>query len=386
MRFVKDGEAVVEALDVRGIWALGLRGNGARVAVVDTGINPQHVGGAPPVWERDFTGENDPRDEPSMHGSRVAACIRCVAPECDLINAKVYRRDRYPTKSNVAEAVGILVGLGVDVINISLDFDPDRCYPVFGPTLGIVGGALVVSQELDRGSACELCLACWDAVNRGIAVVAAAGNRWGKPMGCPARSPGAVSVVATWTSEQEHYFWSSRSWIRRVWEWRIRGHVGREFGTSFSAGYTSGEIAIMLPIAREYPWLDARNRIVGTSSRGTLTAVEMLRRLMFRATDQRPEDPAESKHLPRSRDNERSVVLALARGRLDSTPAGHASAISALRPIDPSSVSGAHRLEVFRYLTGLKQQVETLETDGAEFIVSQGLSAVLRRWSTTYSK
>lgn len=385
-RFVQGGEAVIEALDVKAIWDLGLRGKGARVAVVDTGIDPQRVNGAPPVWERDFTGENNPRDQPPRHGSEVAACVRCIAPECDLINAKVHRPGRFPTKSKVAEAVRTLADVGVDVINISLDFDAGTCAPMFRPTMRSLHGAILVSKELDRSTTCDLCLACWDAVNQGIAVVVAAGNRWGKPIQCPGRSPGAVTAVAAWTSpEEKQYFWSSRSWIRRVWEWRILGNVGRKFGTSFSAAFTAGEIALLLPLAREYTWLDARNRIVGKSpTRGTTKAIEMLRRLIFRATGEIVETASESENQEwRSRENERTVILALALGRLYNDLAGHAKAINELMPIDPSSVSGTHRLEVFQYLSMLNQQVDALEADPAEFMRSQGLPELLRRWGTT---
>jgi hypothetical protein len=382
---VRGGEAVVEALDVKGIWDLGLNGKGSRVAVIDTGINPAEVSGAPPVWERDFTRGDDPRDQLPTHGSRVAACIRCIAPDCDLFNAKVYRAGQRLTKAKVAEAVATLANVGVDVINISLDLAAGRCDPTFRPVLGSLGSALMVSNELDRSSACELCLSCWDAAKQGIAVVAAAGNRWGKRMQCPARCPGALGVEATWTSpEERHYFWSSRSWVRRLWEYKILGNVGRWFGTSFSAAYTSGEIALLLPFTRERGWLEARNRIIEKSPRKTLTAVEMLRRLTFHPARRLEGDVRELEHQERPNpESERSVILALARGHLHKTPAGQASAIDALRPIDPSSVSGAHRSEVVQYLSVLNQHVDALGADAAAYMASQDLPQLIHQWGAT---
>jgi Protein of unknown function (DUF2442) len=95
------------------------------------------------------------------------------------LNAKVIPRGQPATKSEVPRAVRDLRDVGVDIINISLDFDAEECNPTLVPALGKFAEALLVTKELDRDTACDLCLACWDVAESGVAIVAAAGNRWG---------------------------------------------------------------------------------------------------------------------------------------------------------------------------------------------------------------
>lgn len=389
IRFVSGGEAVIEALDTNSIRDLGLHGSGARVAVIDTGINSAELDGARPVWRRDFVGANAVTESWREHGTQVANCIRLIAPDCELLDAAVVHPRVTPTKTKAAEAVMAACEAGANVVNISLDFDADGCEPTFGPRMvkwPELPGVIVLENQLNRDTACELCLACWDAVNKGVAVIVAAGNRWGKRTQCPGRAPGVLTVEARWSSPAEYrYFWSSRSWLRRIWEWRIWGNVGRKFGTSFSAGYTTGEIALLLPFVRRHGWLDARDRIIGAGRfRRNLTTPEMLRRLVFEY-EYDLKTVISSDLLPNT-ESKRAVILALAFSALYQNLAGQLRTLDFLRQADPKSLPTEYRTEVVHYLSRLVKQLESLPAEARILFKDQELAALRTEWTVTEHK
>lgn len=388
--FVDLGEEVLRVLQIQDLWKMGLEGISVQVAIVDTGLNSSEIEGASPVLEVDFTGEDDTRDRKPHHGTRVANCVRLIAPKCELINAKVIPRTGSGSKAVAAKAVNYLGTNGADVINISLDFNADGCNPTFRPVIESLDGALHTRDELDRSTACVLCLACWDVAVSGVPVIVAAGNRWGKVIQCPARAPGVLYVTPTWLSPAERdYFWSSRFWLRRWWEWRISGSVGRNFGTSFSSAYTSGEIALLMPYIRSIGWLEARERISAPGSKSTTTAMEMYQRLIadHPATLRRHSVGNASliqitleKHGARNSISEARVVEALDLAFEHSYMSAHAKAIEELGEVDPISVSRAHRSRVCDYLSSLHDAVKAMDSDTRSFLLEVGLPNQERRW------
>lgn len=163
------------------LWEEGLRGEGTRIAVIDTGIDVDH-----PDFEgriaatSDFTGEG-PGDR-NGHGTHCASIAagsgaayegkyRGVAPAATIYAAKVLRANGQGMMSTVMAGIEWAVDQGVHIINLSLG----------GPGPGDGSDALS-----------EMCDA---AVADGVTVVVAAGNDG--PNGYTIGSPGSARSVIT---------------------------------------------------------------------------------------------------------------------------------------------------------------------------------------------
>ena len=158
---------------------LAATGRGVTVAILDTGIDPNHpelrssyAGGV------DFVGDDlDPTEERQVldddldghvdeaygHGTHVAGIVHLVAPEARLLAVRVLDSDGRGSLLDVVAGVRWAMAHGAKVINLSL-------------------GSLTRSVALQHALA--------DARDMGIAVVVAAGNwattsRWSSPPACP---------------------------------------------------------------------------------------------------------------------------------------------------------------------------------------------------------
>jgi subtilisin family serine protease len=113
-------------------WAWGgSAGEGARVCIVDSGIEPDHPAVVPVARrmtvEVDDTGlahaSEDTEVDVSGHGTACASIVRRVAPECELTSMRVMQRGK---KGSRGSGMDLLAGLawavkeGFDVINLSL--------------------------------------------------------------------------------------------------------------------------------------------------------------------------------------------------------------------------------------------------------------------------
>lgn len=163
------------------VWAAGFTGNGIKVGIVDTGIDPNHPDFANRIAQmKDFSGEG-PADNHG-HGTHVAGIVggsgagsggkyKGVAPECSFYTAKVLRGDGSGSTSAVMSGLEWAVQQGVQVINLSLGSD------------GACDGTDALSVTCDA------------AVSRGIAVCVAAGNAG--PGAATVGSPGCAKTVLT---------------------------------------------------------------------------------------------------------------------------------------------------------------------------------------------
>ncbi len=157
----------------------GQGGAGARVAVLDTGIDCGHedlAGGC--VYGANFSGAAQPFDDHG-HGTHVAGIIGArangvgtigVAPESTVYAVKVLAANGSGALSWVAAGIDWAVANGMDVVNMSLS-------------------ASVTSQALNDAVAA--------AQAAGVVVVAAAGNTGCcNTVGYPAKLPGVLAVGA----------------------------------------------------------------------------------------------------------------------------------------------------------------------------------------------
>ncbi len=169
--------------------AFGARGEGAKVAVLDTGVDASHpdLQGAVAEWrEFDRRGKmvpgSDPRDS-GEHGTHVAGTIAggdvsgChigVAPKADLYVGLVLDGEHGGTDAQVLAGMDWAIRRGVDVINMSLG----------GLLLGPVVTDVYQAQLIN-------------ALNAGVLVVAAIGNDGAQMTGSPGNDIFALAVGAT---------------------------------------------------------------------------------------------------------------------------------------------------------------------------------------------
>ncbi len=172
----------IKAVKAREAWSLSRRGQGARVLVLDTGIDKDHPALKTQIEAtRDFVGDNQaPYDVADKvgHGTHVAGTVAAaeaadgfvgVAPNAKVLAGRVCN-DQGCSNIDVARGINWGIEQKVDVINLSLGSD-------FG-------------SQAEQSAIAK-------AERAGVVVVAASGND-GKPsVGYPAAYPTVLAVGAT---------------------------------------------------------------------------------------------------------------------------------------------------------------------------------------------
>jgi len=206
----------VKLIGANSLWDKGFRGEGVKVAVIDTGINKKHPNLYDPkvVEEISFV-DGEGTEDYQGHGTLVAGIIAGtgeaggkgfygwldekvmntsikpgtqvgVAPKAKLLNAKVFNLSGVATVSSIIAGIEWAVEHGADVINMSF------------------GGYPMAPKD-------QLVKAVEKAVAKGVVVVVSAGN-WGPgrfTVMSPGRSPSAVTVGSVYRTGEVVYF-SSR--------------------------------------------------------------------------------------------------------------------------------------------------------------------------------
>jgi subtilisin family serine protease len=186
-------DASVPLIGTPQVWQANVTGQGIKVAIVDTGIDPNHPDFDGRIAQRkDFTGEGD--TDKNGHGTHVAGIVggsgtkyRGVAPECVFYIAKVLRGNGSGSTSDVMAGVEWAVQQGAQVINLSLGSD------------GACDGTDALS------------VLCDVAVAQGVVLCVAAGNAGpgASTVGSPGCAKTVITVGATTKSDQVASF-SSR--------------------------------------------------------------------------------------------------------------------------------------------------------------------------------
>ena len=168
-----------QLLSVPSVWDK-TQGNGVTVAVLDTGVDPDHPDLRGAISKMaDFTG--DGIEDKSGHGTHCAGVIGArlnrvglvgVAPKCNLIIGKVLGNSGSGTYDWISDGVDWAVDQGADIISMSLG----------GP-----------------GSSPRLFTSIHNALAKGKVVVCAAGNSgsiFSNTIGYPGKFGGVITVAA----------------------------------------------------------------------------------------------------------------------------------------------------------------------------------------------
>lgn len=171
---------------------------GVLVAVLDTGIDNDHEDlSSKIILSKDFTNSPSGPNDFYGHGTHVAGIIGAVTnngtgvagscPNCTLLNGKVLDDNGYGSYSGIANGMTWAANSGAKVINLSL------------------GGPF-------RSSTLESAVNY--AWNKGVVIVAAAGNSGNKSKTFPAAYTKAIAVAATNNQDQKASFSSYGSqWV-----------------------------------------------------------------------------------------------------------------------------------------------------------------------------
>jgi lantibiotic leader peptide-processing serine protease len=190
----------LRAVHADAAWATGHLGAGARVAIIDSGIDDTHpdlAGRVDRTLSIAFTPNGNPPPAPAwgddnFHGTHVAGVvasnaygIASVAPQATLIAVKVLDHDGAGRFADLIAGILYAADVGVDVINLS------------------VGARFPVSSDGGGPLNAAVARAVNYAVANGVLVVAAAGNDGanldadGDLVEVPAQSGATLAVSAT---------------------------------------------------------------------------------------------------------------------------------------------------------------------------------------------
>ncbi|MDO8657867.1 MAG: S8 family peptidase [Candidatus Levybacteria bacterium] len=185
-------------IDAPEAWVLA-PGNAPIVAILDTGINENHLDlvGKFVAGSKDYTNSKSGTMDVYGHGTHVAGIVAAstnnnkgvagVCPQCLLLNVKVLNDSGSGSYSNIAKGIVYAVGSRAKVINMSLG----------GPTK---------SSTLES--------AVNSAWNSGVVVVAAAGNSNNPSKTYPAAYVNVIAVAATDNTDHKASFSSyGAKWV-----------------------------------------------------------------------------------------------------------------------------------------------------------------------------
>ncbi|MDM7915846.1 MAG: S8 family peptidase [Candidatus Eisenbacteria bacterium] len=250
------GEGYVEYQDQTIAARIGLdeahwmsRGAGATVAILDTGVDPEHeaLAGRLAPAGRDFVdGDLYPWDESNGvdedqdgftdegfgHGTMVAGIVALVAPEATLLPVRVLGDEGSGSAYQIAKGIRHAVNQGVDVINMSF---------------GIPRNISILGHQISY------------ARDHGVVVIAGAGNENLEQAYYPAGDGDAAMITAVDSLDLKAAFadWhhdvlvsAPGTGVRSAWP---GGQWAQGDGCSFATPFVSGEAALIRSLAPGEP-------------------------------------------------------------------------------------------------------------------------------------
>jgi type VII secretion-associated serine protease mycosin len=248
----------LDAVPYESSWAV-TRGNGVKVAVVDTGVLGDHEDLAGSVIPgKDYVGNTDGRIDPGGHGTHVAGIIAAhvnngvgiagAAPGVQIMPVRVLDGKGQGSTSNVALGIIWAVDHGARVINLSLGG---------GPSPGIE-------------------TAMQYANSKNAVVIAAGGNNYesGNEPVYPAVYPEAIAVAAVDKTLHHASFSNTGNYIDIAAPgdliWSTWGSGPTQYalasGTSMATPYVSAAAALVVAENPKYTAAQIRNALESTAT------------------------------------------------------------------------------------------------------------------------
>lgn len=148
--------------ELRGITEPPLYGSGFSMAIIDSGIRESHERiNSRVIYSKNYTAS--PMEDGFNHGTGVCSIVTSAAPLCNILNLKVLDNEGKGTEEEVSLAIDDCITM----LNEGLSYAP--C--VVNLSLG---------SEDDGNPSNPMRVACRKAIEKGIWIIAAAGNE-GKP-------------------------------------------------------------------------------------------------------------------------------------------------------------------------------------------------------------
>ena len=265
---IKGVTGVVDA-DIDGPTAWDTTAGGVKVAILDTGTDQNHEDlSSKVVLQRNFT-DSPTIDDLYGHGTHVGGIVAAITnnntgvaggcPNCQLMNGKVLNDSGSGAYSWIASGITWATDNGAKVINMSL-------------------GGSVKSTTLER--------AVNYAWNKGVVVVAAAGNSANPSKTYPAAYTNAIAVAATNNKDQKASFSSyGAKWVdgaapgENIFStfpnhpYKINKSLGYDFGsgTSMATPMTSAVVALIWSTPYGNSASQVRTRLESTADKITGT-------------------------------------------------------------------------------------------------------------------
>ncbi|MDP5276575.1 S8 family peptidase [Chengkuizengella axinellae] len=226
------GPQIIEADSA---WDITTGSSNVLVAVIDTGVDEDHEDLAGKVV-RGYDFIDDDRDPSDLngHGTHVAGTVGAltdnrtgvagVAPDVQIMSVRVLDRSGYGTNEGVANGITYAADNGADVINLSL---------------GSSSPSGVVEDAVNY------------AWNRGVVVVAAAGNDGNRRAHYPAYYTNSLAVAATDDRDRKASFSTYGTWVDvaapgvDIVSTQLGGGYVSYSGTSMAAPHTAGLAALL---------------------------------------------------------------------------------------------------------------------------------------------
>jgi subtilisin family serine protease len=207
-------------------------GKGVRIAVIDSGVNPDHPHVKGVAGGVAIGGEIDSYLDLLGHGTAVLAAIKEKAPEAEYYAVKVYYRTLRTNMDSLAEAFRWSIEHKMDVINLSL-------------------GTANIAYQAEMNSLIQL------AEDAGTAVVAAADIQTVPAF--PGSLPGVIGVSVDWDCPRDRYYFDASGpqprWMASGYPRTLPGVEPRRnlHGVSFAVANMSGFVARACQIIKAQP-------------------------------------------------------------------------------------------------------------------------------------